>query len=65
MLILSRKAGESIQIGDDVTVKVTSIAHTAQGPRVRIGIYAPAHVPIVREELLEEDDDYGDYDDER
>ena len=47
MLVLSRKANQSIQIGDNVVVTVVRIA----GGEVRIGIEAPAHVPIVRREL--------------
>lgn len=47
MLVLSRKAGEEIIIGDNVKVVVNRIA----GNRVTIGIEAPDRVPIVRGEL--------------
>ncbi len=47
MLVLSRKAGEKLRIGDDITVTVAKIA----GNRVRIGIDAPENVRIVRAEL--------------
>lgn len=48
MLVLSRKPGEKILIGDDVTVTVVRI-----GPNtVRIGIEAPADTNIVRQELI-------------
>jgi len=47
MLILTRKAGESILIGDDIEVTITSIDQN----KVRVGIKGPAHVPIYREEL--------------
>jgi carbon storage regulator len=47
MLVLSRKAGESIHI--DGTIKVTIV--TVHGNRVKVGIEAPAEVPIVRSEL--------------
>ncbi len=47
MLVLSRKVGEKILIGDDVTVTVVRVA---QGI-VRIGIEAPQKMPIVREEI--------------
>ncbi len=47
MLVLSRKPGERILIGNDVTVTVVRV-----GPNtVRLGIEAPAHLNIVREEL--------------
>ena len=47
MLVLSRKAGERILIGDDVAITVVRI-----GPNsVRIGIEAPKAMNIVREEL--------------
>ncbi|MBW3540019.1 MAG: carbon storage regulator [Planctomycetes bacterium] len=47
MLVLSRKPGERIMIGDEVVVTVVRI-----GPNnVRIGIDAPAEMNIVREEL--------------
>lgn len=47
MLVLSRKPGERIMIGDDVTVTIVRI-----GPNnVRIGIEAPRTMNIVREEL--------------
>lgn len=47
MLVLSRKIGERILIGDDVTV---TIVRVSQGT-VRIGVEAPKGVPIVREEI--------------
>ena len=47
MLVLSRKAGEEIVIGDNVTVTINRIA----GNRVTIGIQAPESVSIVRGEL--------------
>ncbi|MCA9146380.1 MAG: carbon storage regulator [Planctomycetales bacterium] len=47
MLVLSRKDGEQIVIGDDVVVSILRIA----GNRVRIGIEAPESVHIVRGEL--------------
>ena len=47
MLVLSRKAGESIHI--DGTIKVTIVR--VHGNRVKVGIEAPAEVPIVRSEL--------------
>ena len=46
MLVLTRKAGQEVMIGDDVTVSVVRI----QGNRVQIGIEAPPHLGIRREE---------------
>lgn len=47
MLVLSRKAGESIYIGDHITITLVRV-----GPgQVRVGIEAPDEVPIVRGEL--------------
>jgi carbon storage regulator len=47
MLILTRKIGESIHIGDDV--KLTVLEN--DGSQVRIGIDAPKSVPVHREEI--------------
>ena len=48
MLILQRKAGESLVIGDDITVRVISV----DGTRVRLAIDAPGNIPILRSELI-------------
>ena len=50
MLILTRRSGETILIGDDIEVTVMRVS----GNQVRIGITAPEDVHIVRGELLEE-----------
>jgi carbon storage regulator len=47
MLVLSRKVGEKIFIGENISVTVVRVA---QGV-VRIGVEAPTHLPIVREEI--------------
>jgi carbon storage regulator len=47
MLVLTRKAGESILIGDNIKVRVLE----ARGSQVRIGIEAPDDVKIFREEI--------------
>jgi carbon storage regulator len=49
MLILTRKAGESIKIGDDVTIEVLSVS----GSSVKIGINAPKSINILRKELYD------------
>jgi carbon storage regulator len=48
MLILQRKAGESLMIGDDITVSVLSV----DGARVRLAISAPKDMRILRSELV-------------
>lgn len=47
MLIITRKPGERIMLGDDVTIEVLEIT----GSTVRIGIAAPRSVPVYREEI--------------
>jgi carbon storage regulator len=47
MLVLSRKVGERIWIGDQISITVVRIS----GGGVRIGIEAPSEMPVVREEL--------------
>lgn len=49
MLVLSRKVGERILIGDSIAVTVVRIT----GSGVRIGIEAPAEMAVVRQELME------------
>jgi len=48
-LVLSRKRKESITIGNEVTITVLAV----QGDRVKIGIVAPAEVPVHRQEIQE------------
>ena len=48
MLVLNRKVGERIVIGDDIVITVVSV----HGQYVRVGIEAPESVPVWREELL-------------
>jgi len=47
MLVLTRRVSERIQIGDDVTLTIVRV----DGNKVRIGIEAPDHVKIKRDEL--------------
>lgn len=49
MLVLTRKADESITIGNDITVSVLEI----KGNQVRLGIKAPKHTPVNRTEIYE------------
>jgi carbon storage regulator len=50
MLVLTRKANQSIMIGDDIEVSVLSV----MGEKVRIGIQAPQDVPVFRTEIYSE-----------
>lgn len=47
MLVLSRKVGEKVVLNNNIVVTVVEI----QGHKVRIGIEAPQHVPVHREEV--------------
>ena len=47
MLILSRRPGESLTIGDDVVVTVVAVS----GNQIRLGITAPREVRVLREEV--------------
>ena len=47
MLILSRKRGQKIKLGDSITITVTSV----DGDQVRLGIDAPRELLILRDEL--------------
>ncbi len=49
MLVLSRHRDESIMIGDDVVVTIVDI----RGDKVRLGIEAPQHIPVHRQEVYE------------
>lgn len=48
MLVLSRKLGEKIVIGDNIIVTVVKIDRN----QIRLGIEAPQNVPVYREEIL-------------
>jgi carbon storage regulator len=49
MLVLTRRIGESLVIGDDVVIRVLDV----KGDVVRIGVDAPRHVQIHRQEVYE------------
>ncbi|MGP4073869.1 carbon storage regulator CsrA [Piscibacillus sp. B03] len=50
MLVLTRKVGESIQIGNDIELKVVSI----NGDQVKLGIDAPKNIDIHRSEIYQQ-----------
>lgn len=50
MLVLSRRPGESVVVGDDVTISVLEV----RGDVVRVGISAPRSVAVHRAELLQQ-----------
>ena len=60
MLILTRRVGETLMIGDDITVTVLGV----KGNQVRIGVNAPKDVAVNREEIYQriqrEKEDNGD-----
>jgi carbon storage regulator len=49
MLVLTRKIGETIKIGDEITVHILD----QQGSYIRVGIAAPKNVPVYREEIYQ------------
>ena len=67
MLILTRRVGETLMVGDDVTVTVLGV----KGNQVRIGVNAPKEVAVHREEIYQriqrekngqtDDDNIGNY----
>ena len=49
MLVLTRKIGESILIGEGIEVRVVGV----NGKKVRLGMTAPSDVPILRDEIIQ------------
>jgi carbon storage regulator len=49
MLVISRKRGETIRIGEDIVITIVEI----RGDKIRIGIEAPPNVPVHRKEIFD------------
>jgi carbon storage regulator len=49
MIVLSRKKGESVVIGNDITITIVEI----RADKVRLGVSAPVHMPVHRQEIYE------------
>jgi carbon storage regulator len=47
MLILSRRPGESVHVGDDIKITILSI----KGQQIKLGLDVPEHMPVYREEI--------------
>lgn len=63
MLILTRRVGEAVRIGDDIKISVLNVRKN----QVRIGFEAPGDRPVFREEIWEkkqDEDDEGSHDPE-
>jgi carbon storage regulator len=54
MLVLTRKQGQAIKIGDDVVIRVTEVRGRGAKALVKIGIQAPSGTKVLREEVLAE-----------
>jgi carbon storage regulator CsrA len=61
MLVLSRKVGQSIVIGDQIVLTIVRLGRGS----VQIGVEAPPHVRILRQEVMERMLESGELDDDR
>lgn len=49
MLILSRRPGESLHVGDDIKITILSV----RGQQIKVGLDVPDHMPVYREEIYQ------------
>jgi carbon storage regulator len=61
MLVLSRRLGETILVGDEIQITVVAI----QGKKVRLGISAPPYIPVDRQEVRERGAEFGEVEEDR
>ncbi len=54
MLVLTRKQGQAIKIGDDIVIRVTEVKGRGAKALVKVGIQAPLGTKVLREEVLSE-----------
>jgi len=54
VLVLTRKKGQAIKIGDDIVVTVTEVRGRGAKALVKLGIEAPAGTKVLREEVIKE-----------
>lgn len=54
MLVLTRRLNETIVIGDDIEIRVLQVRGSGDQAVVRIGITAPRHITVLRQEVYDE-----------
>lgn len=59
MLVITRRAGESLRIGNDIKIHILENKTHRRTSQIRIGIEAPKAVKILRSELVQEYEDRG------
>ena len=59
MLVITRKVGESLRVGDDIKIHILENKTNRRTSQIRIGIEAPREVKILRSELVRKYEDRG------
>lgn len=54
MLVLTRKQGQAIKIGDDILIRITEVRGRGPKALVKVGIQAPSGTKVLREEVVSE-----------